>query len=482
MSAIEAPNPERSPLFDGRDFTGVARAIDAGVYVDAHVKEKIFEYIVIKESNRKSKNSILCLLGARGMGRTSIVRSLCSALSMGLIIIPVGEVKGEDGYLIGNRRSDMNATAGRIINALESTKQARTVVLLQNIDRVDTQGLGNTSVSFFAVVNQVYEYARRNNYISEPVDFSKVFFMATAANISTVPQGFREELDIVGIPSYTEDEKIRIARGYLIPRFLEDFGLADRFEISDNALRRLIREYTREAGVTELKALLGTACRRALRDMASVANKTARRINAANLSSHVGLSKYRFRPAKGSGEVGAITLLGRNDRGGCTLTLETLASDGQGRIVFTGNVDNTFQEAAYVAVDYLRSKHKEFGLEADFHKTHDLHLHIMEATTPKYGVSAGMAVVAGLVSSLTNRPVRGDVAMTGEISLHGKVLGVGDIRDKLLAACQAGIRTVFMPCDNQRDLKFIPREITRRLRIVLVEEAEKAVKQALLET
>jgi len=378
---------------------------------------------------------------------------------------------------MGNRRADMNATAGRIVNALNGVKQEKSVVLLQNIDRVDTQGMGNQSVSFLAVVNRVHEYARSNNYISDPLDFSRVLFIATAANISTIPQGFREELDIVGIPSYTEGEKMKIARNYILPRLLEEFGLINQFQISDNALSLMIRQYTREAGVAELKTLLGNTCRTALRELASGGRNEATKLTLRNLRSYVGPSRYRFRATNGTPQVGTINLLGRNDRGGCTLTLETLASEGEGRIVFTGNIDNSFKEAAFVGIDYLRSKQEELGLDSDFHKKYDLHLHIMEATPPKYGVSAGMAVLAGLFSSLTNRPIPADVAMTGEISLHGRVLGVSHIRDKLLAAYQAGIKTVFMPYDNERDLNFIPREITKMVKVVLVEKAGQALKE-----
>ncbi len=462
-------------------LTAVEKHLERTVYVDPGVLARLAEYMALKRS-RPSANpkSILCLTGPPGMGKGLIVRSLCEALGWRLIRIPVGEIRHEDETLLGRRRADLNATAGRIIHALQAMGVEEAIVLLEGIDRIDLTGVGKGSADFFEVLDYVQDYAIKNNYLHSPLDLSKVVFMATANNVATVPPGVREWMEILPLPSYTEEEKLKIARRYLIPDLAESYSLQKRVELSEKALRTVVRRYTREAGVAELRTNLKTLFRAGLKSLEREGGKGRLRISTRNLRRYLGPPRFFLDPDHEKDEIGRVTVLGKSEKGGWPLILELLVMKGEGKLMTTGNTDKMFQESAWVALDYIRSQHERFGIEEDFYRQYDFHLHLPEATVPKYGVSAGLAIVTALVSGLTGRPVRRKVGMTGEITLHGKVLGVGDVRDKVLGAYQAELKAVFIPKENEGAVANLPSAMKREMRIVAVESVETVLREAIV--
>lgn len=461
-------------------FTAIAKHLERSVYVDPGVMARLAEFVVMRRLGPPTRTKILCLLGPPGMGKGLIVRSLCEALSLRLIRIPVGEVRDEDETLLGRRRADLNATAGRIIHALQAVGPDETVVLLEDIDRIDLGGVGNRSADFFEALNYVQDYAIKNKYLASPLDLSKALFMATANNIATVPPGVREGLEIVPLPSYTEEEKLKIARRYLIPDLAESYCLKGRVELSDRVLQTIVRKYTREAGVGELRTNLKVIFQAGLRRIEKGVEGGRLRISTRNLSRYLGQPRFSSDTDHGQNEIGRVTVLGKSEKGGCPISLELLVMKGEGKLITTGNTDKMFQESALVALDYIRSRHERFGIDEDFYRKYDFHLHLQEGTVPKYGVSAGLAIVTALVSGLTGRPVRRHVGMTGEITLHGRVLGVRDVRDKVLAAYQAELKIVFIPKENERSIETLPSTMKRRMRIVPVETVESVLRDAIV--
>ncbi len=465
-------------LIERTDLAKIQHVLDQKVYVDEVVKKRLLEYFATRKFNKAKADLILCLLAPPGMGKTSVIKSLCAALSWRLIRIPIGEIRDNSGEIIGNRRSDLNAMAGRIIHALKNAMDSEVVVLLEDIDKTDLTPSGNTSVGFFEIVDYMQDYSIRNNYLKERIDFSKITFVATASNMSTIPQGIRDAMEIVTIPAYSELEKLKIACNYLIPKLAGDYGLVDRLILSKNALIEIIRGYTRESGVSELGKNLKAICQQVMNKTVGMKDSGKIIVSKRNVSTYLGPAIFSKYCGRSNDEVGVITVLGRSDKGGCLLTLESLIMKGEGKLIFTGNLDKLFQESAYVALNYIRSCSKVFGIEEDFYKKYDMHIHMSEGQTPKFGVSAGIALVTILISSLTNKKIRRDIGMTGEITLHGKVLRIRDIRDKVLAAYQGGINTIFVPAGNVTDLKYVPGEIRRKIEFIPVERVDQVIEKA----
>jgi ATP-dependent Lon protease len=454
---------------------GLEAALERAVFVDPSVRERLALHVRGRGEPGRGR-VILCLLGAPGMGKAAIVRALGDALSLAVVRIPIGEIRGEEETILGSRRADLNATAGRIIHGLGGLPAREAIVLLENIDRTDVSGTRHASVGFFEVLDYVHTVAVNERHLPGPLDFSKVVFMATARNLASIPPGLREQMEFVVLPSYTEFQKLRIARNFLLPEAARLHGIDGTVGISDAALRTVIRRYTREGGVGELRAQLSSVIRQAAPRHAG-ARVAALKISTTQIPGFLGPERFPSHRAGGN-RVGAVTLLGMSDKGGCPVTLELIAPPGGGKVLVTGNADKLFHESALVAVGYVQSHHRALGVEADFMRNRDIHVHLLEGTTPKHGVSAGLAIVTALVSALTGKPVRGDAGLTGEIGLHGQVLPVGDIRDKILGAFQAELRAVLLPRGNTGDLAAIPREVRRALEFVVVDDVAQALKHA----
>jgi ATP-dependent Lon protease len=465
----------------GKDFGAIRKALDKKMYLDPGVKENLLGFFLKPRPGAITGNRpILCLLAPPGMGKRSLVKSLCEALSWRLIHIPVGELRAENGALLGSRRADINATAGRIIHVLKETIPGQTVVLLEDVDRTSLSGAGHSTAGFFEVLEYVQDFAIKNKYLATPIDFSRIMFVATAANLSTIPVGMREQMEILVVPSYAEPDKLRIARDYLLPAIRVSHGMENGCTVSKGAMTTLIRKYTQEAGVRELHAHFKTIFEKVLKNSVETNLRHEIRISTRNIKNYLGPPRY---PSYGNGErdeVGVVTVLGKSERGGIPIPLELVLMKGEGKLTLTGNTDRMFQESAMVAIDYVRSHCRQLEIADDFHKQYDIHLHMLSGSSPKYGVSAGLAIVTALVSALTGKPVKRAVGMTGEISLHGKVFGVRDIRDKVLGAHQAGLKTVVMPRENEWDLRTIPVEIRRRMKFILVDAVETALEHALI--
>jgi ATP-dependent Lon protease len=462
------------------DIAGVAGFLDGKVYVDRHVKERLLEFVSLRRMDQPpAGRTILCLLSASGMGKAFIVKSLCEALSFQCVSIPIGEMRDDRDVLLGTRRSDLNATAGRIVHALKEADDSKPViVLLENLDKTDLSGAGSASAGFFEVLDYMQDFAVRNQYLSGRMDLARVIFIATAANLSTIPSAIREQMEVLAIPSYTENQKLRIATGYLIPGLLIKYGMQGRIIFSGNALKSVIRNYTRESGVAELSGCL-TRIIRKLSGRNSNDRSVVQRVSVQSIRKYLGPAVFNAYSVAGQDVPGIVTILGKSEKGGYPLTLELVLLKGTGNIIVTGNTDKMLQESAMVAVDYVRSRCCDFNIQDDFFKQYDIHIHLLEGSTPKYGVSAGLAIAVALLSALLKRPVRPGTGMTGEVSLHGRVFGVRDIRDKVIGALQSGITTIILPGENEPDLRALPRDIRASGSFILVNDVETALHHAL---
>jgi len=461
-------------------------AFGASFFADESVREQFLYYFAsIKRKHESSEQTILCLYGVPGTGKKTMLQALCSALDWKLVTIKLGEVKNEEGQVVGSFRTDLNAVTARIIHALDGSKDdgsndQNIAILLEDIDNINPPELHGATINFFEILEQMQQYAIQNNFQQHAVDLTKVPFFATARNLATIPAGLQDQLQFVYIPSYNEQDKLRITKRYILPQLEECHQLHGMFFFSHNALVRLIREYTREGGVRQVKKELNVICKKLVIKFSVRQDPGPVRIYANRLEHYLGPPRYPRYTEQDQNTIGVVSLLGSSDRGGCTMVLESLALQGQGNIFLTGNTDKLFEESARVAVNCLRVCAQGYRIEEDFIKKYDLHLHMQYGQVPKYGVSGGAAIIIALASALSNKPVRGNMGVTGEISLKGRILGVNNIRDKVLGACQAGLTHVLLPKENERDVHHLSREIGRGIAISLVDNVHDLLEQAII--
>lgn len=458
---------------DVRSWPELKKELNRCVYGGGEVKELVFSFFRQRSSGPRK---MLCLLAPEGMGKRRLIESFCSALGWDLVLLPIGAIQNEAGSHVGNRRADLNAVAGRVLQALPQEAQKPAVVLLENLDRMEAAFFANPSVGFFEVMDYVCDYARKNNYRACDIDYTKTFFAATATHLSTIAPGVLKQMDVATIPSYTEKDKLAIAKGHLIPELCRRWNLAGGFRLSDNTLLRLIREYTFEGGVNALYEKLAAVIRQCSVRFYEE-NRTTLSVSKNQLEALLGPPPYPAAALEGG--VGTVRVLGRSPRGGVVLTMEVLILAGDGRLVLTGNIDEMFRETARVAVDVVRSRAEAFRLPTSFPKKNDVHIHMLKGTTPKHGVSAGVALAAALMSALAGAPVSGDIGFTGEITLHGRITGVGDIRDKILGAERAGLQRVCIPVENRADFERLPKEIRRKIRPIYAERIDTVFSEAM---
>ena len=443
------------------------------------VKDRILEYIAVMKLTESLKGPILCLVGPPGVGKTSIARSIARSLNREFFRMSLGGVRDE-AEIRGHRRTYIGAIPGRVISGLKDAGTNNPVFLFDEVDKIGADYKGDPASALLEVLDPEQNKDYTDHYLEVPFDLSKVMFITTANTVETIPRPLLDRMEIIEVSGYTEEEKLAIADRYLIPKKVKEHGLKEEnITITEGAVRDLINYYTRESGVRNLEREIANLCRKTARKMVS-GEAESFEITSENLSDYLGKKKYRYDIIKGETEVGVTTGLAWTIVGGDTLFIETTVVPGTGKLVLTGQLGEVMQESAKAGISYIRSIAGELGIKEDFYKTQDLHIHIPEGATPKDGPSAGVTMCTAMISTLTNTPVRKDIAMTGEITLRGKVLPVGGIKEKVLAAHRAGIRKVLLPADNKADIDDIPEKVRNEIEFVLISNAKEALDQVLV--
>ncbi|KSU88548.1 endopeptidase La [Bacillus sp. VT 712] len=443
------------------------------------VKERVLEYLAVQKLTNSLKGPILCLAGPPGVGKTSLARSIATALNRNFVRVSLGGVRDES-EIRGHRRTYVGAMPGRIIQGMKKAGTVNPVFLLDEIDKMSNDFRGDPSSAMLEVLDPEQNHNFSDHYIEETYDLSKVMFVATANNLATIPGPLRDRMEIINIAGYTELEKLEIAKRHLAVRQLENHGLkkAD-LQIREDALVAIIRLYTREAGVRNLEREIASICRKAARIIVS-GDKKRVVVTEKNLEEFLGKARFRYGQAESENQVGVATGLAYTTVGGDTLAIEVSLSPGKGRLVLTGKLGDVMKESAQAAFSYIRSKAEELGIDEKFHEKYDIHIHVPEGAVPKDGPSAGITIATALTSALTGRPVRREVGMTGEITLRGRVLPIGGLKEKSLSAHRAGLTKILIPQDNERDIEDIPDSVQEQLDIVLVSHLDQVLEHALV--
>jgi ATP-dependent Lon protease len=446
------------------------------------VKERILEFLAVRQLVKKPKGSILCFVGPPGVGKTSLGMSIAKATGRKFVRLALGGVRDE-AEIRGHRRTYIGALPGQLIQMMKRAGTINPVFLLDEVDKMSADFRGDPSAALLEALDPEQNSRFQDHYLDVEYDLSQVMFIATANVLHTVPQPLQDRMEILRLPGYTEYEKLEIARRFLAPKQLDATGLrADQLQFTDSALQELIRNYTREAGVRNLEREISSVCRKVTRAVVKqpkAAKRSTVTLSAENVVDYVGVPKYRSNRHPEKSEVGFTTGLAWTEVGGEILATEATLMSGKGKLTLTGKLGDVMQESAQAAMSYVRSRAHLFGIPKDFYRQLDLHIHVPEGAIPKDGPSAGITMATSLISALTRIPVRADVAMTGEITLRGKVLPIGGVKEKLLAAHRAGIRTVILPKDNQKDLTEIPEGIREEFTMHLVEDMDEVLRIAL---
>ena len=465
---------------DKIDLEEAERILDKDHYGLEDVKERILEFLAIRKIASSKKSPILCLVGAPGVGKTSLGRSVARALDREFVRLSLGGVRDE-AEIRGHRRTYIGSRPGRIINAMRDAGSKNPVFLLDEVDKMSADFRGDPSAALLEVLDPEQNDEFTDHYLEMPFDLSQVLFITTANVTQTIPAPLLDRMELIELPGYTEYEKKKIAKQYLIPEIVEDHGLSsDNINISDNALTRVIQEYTREAGVRNLERKISAITRKVGKEIVEGRERKAR-ISTRSLEKYLGVPKFKYKESKKENRVGVATGMAYNEAGGDILDIEVAILPGKGELTLTGSLGDVMQESAQAAQSYIRSKDKELNLPDDFYKNYDIHIHVPQGAVPKDGPSAGITIALAVASALTDRPIRGDFAMTGEISLRGRVLRVGGIKTKILAARRAGIKNIILPAKNEKSLKEISDRIKQDLNIEFVEHMDQVLELALME-
>ncbi len=462
---------------DNKDLEHAAQVLDDDHYGLKDVKERILEFLAVRNLTSKGESPIICLVGPPGTGKTSIARSIASALEKKYVRISLGGVRDE-AEIRGHRKTYIGAMPGRIVNGLRQAGVSNPLMLLDEIDKVSSDYKGDTSAALLEVLDSEQNCRFRDHYIEMPVDLSEVLFIATANEVSGIPKPLLDRMELIEVSSYTENEKFHIAKEHLVEKQKSKNGIKkEQLTITDGALKDIIRLYTREAGVRSLERTIGKLCRKAAREIFKD-SEAAVKVTKTNLKTYLGNPKYSPEKKNDHAEVGIVRGLAWTSVGGVTLEVEVNVLPGKGELVLTGKLGDVMKESAQAALSYVRSISEGYGIDAEFYTKHDIHIHIPEGAVPKDGPSAGITMATAMLSAITDRAVRADVAMTGEITLRGRVLPIGGLKEKLLAAKVIGIKTVCIPKDNEKDLEEISKEITDGMEIVPVERFSQVEKIA----
>lgn len=456
---------------DNKDLKNAAKVLDDDHYGLEKVKERMLEFLAVRNLTSKGESPIICLVGPPGTGKTSIARSVARALDKEYVRICLGGVRDE-AEIRGHRRTYVGAMPGRIATGLRMAGVKNPLMLLDEIDKVSSDYKGDTSSALLEVLDAEQNSRFRDHYVEIPIDLSEVLFIATANSAQDIPRPLLDRMELIEVSSYTENEKMHIAKEHLVRKQIKKNGLKkDQLSISEEALSMVIRGYTREAGVRSLERKLGEICRKAAREIYE-GNKKKVTVTKKNLEQFLGKEKYTFDMAGKTDEVGIVRGLAWTSVGGDTLEIEVNVMPGKGEFKLTGQLGDVMKESAQAGISYIRSVSEKFDIPKEFFKENDIHIHIPEGAVPKDGPSAGITMATAMLSAITKKKVRADVAMTGEITLRGRILPIGGLKEKTLAAKNAGIKTICVPKKNEKDMDEIPDEIKNGLKIVYVETME----------
>ena len=466
---------------DRLDINKAQIVLDEDHYGLDIVKERILEYLAIRKLAKKMKGPIICFVGPPGVGKTSLGRSIARALERKFVRLSLGGVRDE-AEIRGHRRTYVGAMPGRIIQGMKTAGSKNPVFLLDEVDKMSMDFRGDPSSALLEVLDPEQNSTFSDHYIETPYDLSNVMFITTANVQHNIPRPLQDRMEIIYIPGYTEEEKLQIAMRHLVPKQIKEHGMDDKMiQISEKAVRRVVREYTRESGVRNLERNIASLCRKAAKQI--VAGKTKRvRVTVQKLEQFLGKPRFRYGTAEQEDQIGITTGLAWTEVGGDTLQVEVTIYKGTGKLTLTGKLGDVMKESAQASYSYVRSRAAELGINESIFEKYDLHIHVPEGAIPKDGPSAGITMATALASALTNRKVRHDVAMTGEITLRGRVLPIGGLKEKVLAAHRAGIKTIILPMDNRKDTEEIPTNVKKQLELVLVDHMDEVLNVALRET
>ena len=470
--------PWNNATTDQLDINEAAKILEEKHYGLEKVKERILEYIAVRKLSENTRSPILCFVGPPGVGKTSLGRSIAEALNRNFVRLSLGGVHDE-AEIRGHRRTYVGALPGRIIQTMKTANTTNPLFVLDEIDKIGADFRGDPSAALLEVLDPEQNHAFSDHYLEIPYDLSKVIFLTTANVLHPIPAALRDRLEIIELPGYTEEEKVHIARKFLIPKQMQEHGLkASRIEFEDEALRHLIRDYTFEAGVRNLEREIASVMRKVARKVAE-GRRTKTKVTAEKLVDFLGPQKHFYELAEEKDEPGVATGVAWTSAGGDLITVEATLMDGRGNLTLTGQLGDVMKESAQAALSYARSRAGQLGVESSFYEKYDIHLHIPAGSIPKDGPSAGITMATALISALTKRAAHRDVAMTGEITLRGRVLPIGGVKEKVLAAHRAGIKTFILPKRNLKDLNDVPREIMKELHFVPVEHMDDVIAVAL---
>ena len=473
---LEMPWNKRAE--DNTDINYAKEVLEADHYGLEQVKERILEFLAVRTLTQKGESPILCLVGPPGTGKTSIAKSLARSLKKPFVRISLGGVRDE-AEIRGHRKTYVGAMPGRIANGIRTAGVKNPVLLLDEIDKVSTDYKGDTFSALLEVLDSEQNSKFRDHYLEVPLDLSEVTFITTANTLQTIPRPLLDRMEIIEITSYTENEKLHIAMEHLIPKQLEKHGITnEQLSFSKKAIWKIAHNYTKEAGVRQLEREIGNICRKAAKELLTT-EKEKITVTDRNLHKFLGKEKYSYQMANAAPEVGIVRGLAWTSVGGDTLQIEVNVMPGKGEIILTGQLGDVMKESARAGISYIRSVSKKYAIAEDFFEKHDIHVHIPEGAVPKDGPSAGITMATAMLSAVTGKKVRADLAMTGEITLRGRVLPIGGLKEKLLAAKNAGIQTVLIPKENTADVEELSSEITKGLEIIPVETMEEVLKKAL---